>query len=152
MGISSGGMPLLHMATSQSERIRSMVLISATSHFPDQARAIFRDTSFDKMPPDVREMYQECATRGYAQIRQLVEQFKAFYNNYGDVNFTASYLSTILARALIVHGDRDRFSPVEIAVSTYRSIPNAALWIIPGGDHVPTYDYSSLHPYSVAIP
>jgi pimeloyl-ACP methyl ester carboxylesterase len=39
-----------------------------------------------------------------------------------------------------VHGDRDRFFPVEIPVSIYRSIPGAALWIIPGGDHVPIYD------------
>jgi pimeloyl-ACP methyl ester carboxylesterase len=22
----------------------------------------------------------------------------------------------------------------------YRAIPNAALWIVPGGDHVPIYD------------
>ncbi len=140
MGISSGGMTLLHMATSQSKRIESMVLISATSHFPDQARAIFRETSFDRMPHFVREMYRECATRGDVQIRQLVEQFKAFHDNYDDMNFTASDLSTILARTLIVHGDRDRFFPVEIAVSLYRSMPDAALWIVPGGDHVPIYD------------
>jgi pimeloyl-ACP methyl ester carboxylesterase len=128
------------MATSQSKRIKSMVLISATSHFPDQARAIMRKTSFDRMPQYVQEMYQACATGGDEQIRQLVEQFKAFHNNYDDMNFTASHLSTILARTLIVHGDRDRFFPVEIAVSTYRSIPDAALWIIPGRDHVPIYD------------
>jgi pimeloyl-ACP methyl ester carboxylesterase len=140
LGISSGGMILLHMATSQSKRIEAMVLISATSHFSDQARAIFRETSFDRMPQFVREMYRECATRGDAQIRQLVEQFKAFHGNYDDMTFTASHLSTIEARTLIVHGDRDRFFPVEIAVSTYRSIPDAALWIIPGGDHVPIYD------------
>src|SRR5438128_8786808 len=39
MGISSGGMTLLHMATRQPQRIDAMVLISATSHFPEQARA-----------------------------------------------------------------------------------------------------------------
>ena len=140
MGISSGGMILLHMATSQSKRIKSMVLVSATSHFPDQARAIFRETSFDKMPRYVKDMYRECATRGEAQIGQLVEQFKAFHDNYDDMNFAASDLSAIRARTLIVHGDRDRFFPVEIAVSTYRSIPDAALWIVPGGDHVPIHD------------
>jgi pimeloyl-ACP methyl ester carboxylesterase len=56
------------------------------------------------------------------------------------MNFTAQDLSTIAPRALVVHGDRARFFPVEIAVGIYRSIPNAALWIIPGGDHVPIYD------------
>jgi pimeloyl-ACP methyl ester carboxylesterase len=140
MGMSSGGMALLHMATSQPNRIDSMVLISATSHFPDQARAILRGASFEKMPQQVQEMYRECAKRGDAQIRQLITQFNALHKNYDDMNFTAQTMSTITARTLVVHGDRDRFFPVEIPVSIYRSIRNAALWIIPGGDHVPIYD------------
>ena len=35
MGISTGGMTLLHMATTQRERVEAMVLIGATSYFPD---------------------------------------------------------------------------------------------------------------------
>ena len=140
MGISSGGMTLLHLATSQPDRIDSMVLISATSHFPDQARAIMRGASFGTMPPPVQEMYRECAKRGDEQIHQLITQFNALHNNYDDMDFTAQSLSTITARTLVVHGDRDRFFPVEIPVSLYRSIPDATLWIIPGGDHVPIYE------------
>jgi pimeloyl-ACP methyl ester carboxylesterase len=140
MGMSSGGMTLLHMATSQPKRIDSMVLISATSYFPDQARVIMRRASFGTMPQHVQEMYRECAKRGDEQIRQLITQLNALHENYDDMNFTAQSLSTIKARTLVVHGDRDRFFPVEIPVSIYRSIPDAALWIIPGGDHVPIYD------------
>jgi len=140
MGMSSGGMTLLHMATSQPKRIESMVLISATSHFPDQARAIMRRASFSTMPSQVQEMYRGCAKRGDEQIRQLIAQFNALHDNYDDMNFTAQSLSTITARTLVVHGDRDNFFPLEIPVSIYRSIPNAALWIIPGGDHVPIYN------------
>jgi pimeloyl-ACP methyl ester carboxylesterase len=36
-----------------------------------------------------------------------------------------------------VHGDRDEFFPVSISVEMYRAIPGAALWIVPGGGHVP---------------
>jgi pimeloyl-ACP methyl ester carboxylesterase len=140
MGMSSGGMALLHMATSQPKRIGAMVLISATSHFPDQARAIFRGASFERMPEQVQEMYRECAKRGDVQVRQLIAQFNAFHKDHDDMSFTAQRLSTITARTLVVHGDRDRFFPVEIPVSIYRSIPDAALWIIPGGDHVPVFD------------
>jgi len=142
MGMSSGGMTLLHMATSEPKRIDSMVLISTTSYFPDQARAIMRRASFNTMPKQVQEMYRECAKRGDEQIRQLITQFNALHENYDDINFSAQSLSTITARTLVVHGDRDNFFPVEISVSIYRSIPNAALWIIPGGDHVPIYDSS----------
>lgn len=140
MGMSSGGMILLHMATSQPKRIESMVLISTTSHFPNQARGIMRRASFKTMPQQVQEMYRECAKRGDEQIRQLISQFNALHDNYDDMNFTAQSLSTITARTLVVHGDRDNFFPVEIPVNIYRSIPDASLWIIPGGDHVPIYD------------
>ncbi len=147
MGMSTGGMTLLHMATSQPRRIDSIVLISTTSHFPDQARAIMCRASFDTMPQEVREMYRECAKRGDEQIRQLITQFNALHENYDDMNFTAQSLSTITAPTLVVHGDRDNFFPVEIAVCIYRSIPNAALWIIPNGDHVPIYD--SMVPFTL---
>ena len=140
MGMSSGGMTLLHMATTQPSRIDTMVLISATSHFPDQARAIMRRASFNTMPESVRDMYRECAKRGDEQIRHLIAHFNALHENYDDMNFTPQDLSKIMARTLVVHGDRDGFFPVEIPVSLYRGIPDAALWIIPGGDHVPIYE------------
>jgi len=140
IGMSSGGMTLLHMATSQSGRVAAMVLVSATSHFPEQARTIMRSASFDTMPEEVREMYRVCAKRGDTQVRHLITQFNAFSDNYDDMNFTDQILSTVAARTLVVHGDRDRFFPVEIPVSICRSIPNAELWIIPGGDHVPIFD------------
>lgn len=140
MGMSSGGMTLLHMATSQPKRIDSMVLISASTHFPEQARVILRRASFDTMPEPVREMYRECAKRGDEQIRQLITQFNALHANDDDMNFTAHDLAAIEARTLIVHGDRDNFFPVEIPVSMCSAIPNATLWIVPGGDHVPIYD------------
>src|SRR5436309_5552444 len=38
MGISTGGMTLLHMATQQPSRVEAMVLIGATIYFPEQAR------------------------------------------------------------------------------------------------------------------
>lgn len=140
MGMSTGGMVLLHMATRQPKRVDSLVLVSTTTHFPDQARAIMRRVSFDTMPQEVREMYRECAKRGDEQIRQLISQFNAFSENHDDMNFTAQSLSTITAPTLVVHGDRDNFFPLEIAVNMYRSLPNAALWIVPNGDHVPIYD------------
>lgn len=65
--------------------------------------------------------------RGDEQIRELQQQFHIFKDSYDDMNFTPLYLSTIAARTLIVHGDRDPFFPVEIALEMYRSIPGAYL-------------------------
>ena len=46
MGISTGGMTLIHMATREPSRLEAVVLIGATIYFPDEARAIMtRSTS-----------------------------------------------------------------------------------------------------------
>jgi pimeloyl-ACP methyl ester carboxylesterase len=50
MGLSSGGMTLLHMATRQPSRIEAMVLIGATTYFPEQARKILPES----LPPLLR--------------------------------------------------------------------------------------------------
>jgi pimeloyl-ACP methyl ester carboxylesterase len=140
MGMSSGAMTLLHIATQQPERIEAMVLIGGTSSFPEQARAVMRrSSSIDSLPPDVREGYLHCASRGADQARELIAQFSGFKDSYDDMNFTAPYLGTIKARTLIVHGDRDFFFPVSIPVAMYDAIPRSALWIVPNGGHIPVF-------------
>lgn len=140
MGISTGGMTLLHMAIAQPDRIEAMVLISATTHFPDQARAIMRGASLDRMPAPVQQMYRACATRGEQQVRDLIAQFNALADTDDDMNLTAANLSAITGRTLVVHGDRDRFFPTAVAERLHQGIPGASLWIIPGGEHAPLYD------------
>jgi pimeloyl-ACP methyl ester carboxylesterase len=138
VGFSSGAMTLLHLATSSPERLSKMVLVSGTTHFPDQARAILRSFTIQTMPPGVQQMYRQCASRGATQIRSLAAEFRAFGDNYDDMNFKPADLAKIKARTLIIHGDRDPFFPVSIPVAMYQSIPDAELWIVPGGTHSPT--------------
>lgn len=140
MGISTGGMTLIHMATQQSSRVEAMVLIGATIYFPGQARALMSKTTVESLTPDVYVRRREIHKRGDEQIRELQQQFHRFKDSYDDMNFTRPYLSTVSARTLIVHGDRDQFFPVEIPLEMYRSIPEALLWIIPQGGHVPIFD------------
>ena len=137
MGTSTGGMTLLHMATTQPERAEAIVLIGATSYFPDQARDIMRATDPETAPEQAWTRMRQRHTHGDEQIRALWTQFHDFEDDYDDMNFTAPYLSSITARTLIVHGDRDRFFPVDIPVAEYEAIPNSYLWIVPNGGHVP---------------
>lgn len=139
MGISAGGMTLLHLATRYPERVESMVVIGATSHFHQQARDLLRDIGATPPSPDDIAGLQQCAHRGEGQIRDLMRQFIGFKDSYEDMNLTSPHLATIKARTLIVHGDRDEFFPVEIPVDMYASIPGSQLWIVPNGDHVPIY-------------
>ena len=138
MGISTGGMTLLHMASRQPARVEAMVLIGATHYFPEQARQIMQRESERGPTPQDLQYYRECATTD-AQGRALSKQFGDFKDSYEDMNFTPPLLGTIKARTLIVHGDRDEFFPVSIPVEMYRAISGSALWIVPEGDHVPIF-------------
>jgi pimeloyl-ACP methyl ester carboxylesterase len=136
VGISGGGNVLLHTATKQPQRVKAMVLVSATAYFPAQARALMRQYA-ETLPPQEWERLRERHPGGDAQIKVLLESTTAFADSYDDMNFTPPYLSTIQARTLIVQGDRDPFYPVEISVEMAKAIPNASLWIVPNAGHGP---------------
>lgn len=136
VGFSAGGAALLHMATQQRERIQHMVLVAAMHYFPDECRRILRDyLAPDSSAWDWNSLRQR-HVYGDEQIRALLTLFQNQKDSYDDMNFTPPYLSTIAAKTLIVHGDRDPFFPVSIPVEMYQAIPNSSLWIIPNGDHV----------------
>ncbi len=136
VGVSGGGNVLLHMATKQPKRVKAMVLVSATPYFPAQARPIMRQYP-DKLPEQQWELLRRRHPGGDSQIHALLASTRAFADSYDDMNFTPPFLATIRARTLIVQGDRDPLYPVEISVEMARSIPQASLWIIPGGGHGP---------------
>lgn len=139
MGISTGGMTLIHMATQQPDRAEAIVLIGATIYFPEQAREIMRRTSVEGLSERQWEAHRRRHRHGDDQIRSLIDQFHRFKDSYDDMNFTPPYLGTIRARTFVVHGDRDEFFPVSIPLEMYRHIPNAYLWIVPNGGHVPIH-------------
>lgn len=53
--------------------------------------------------------------------------------------FTEETLGTITAKTLIVHGHRDPYYPVELAVELWRGIPESALWVVPYGGRGPIF-------------
>jgi len=136
IGISAGGNALLHIATSQSERVSAMVLVSATPYFPAQARPVMRSYS-DNLPESEWARLRRVHRGGDEQIHALLASTKAFAASYDDMNFTPPHLATIQARTLIVQGDRDPFYPVELSVEMARAIPKSSLWIVPGAGHGP---------------
>jgi len=76
---------------------------------------------------------------GDDQIVALWRQANAFAADYDDMAFTPPRLATIAARTLVVHGDRDPYYPVDLAVEMYTAIPRAYLWVIPNGGHGPIF-------------
>jgi pimeloyl-ACP methyl ester carboxylesterase len=143
MGVSTGGMTLLHMATQQPARVEAFVWIGATTYFPEQAREIMRRSTVESVTPAEWERMRSIHKNGDDQIRALRNEFHNFKDSYEDMNFTPPLLGTISARTLIVHGDRDEFFPVAIPTDAYRAIPHSYLWIVPNGGHVPIVEHAA---------
>jgi pimeloyl-ACP methyl ester carboxylesterase len=139
IGLSGGGITLLHMATSAPSRIEAMVVVSAPSYFPAQARAFQRQFTEEMLGERERDLMRARHAYGEPQIQQLYSQARAFADSYDDVNFTPPYLSTITAETLIVFGDRDPLYPASLATEMHAAIPRASLWIVPKGGHGPIF-------------
>ncbi|OFW40527.1 MAG: hydrolase [Acidobacteria bacterium RIFCSPLOWO2_12_FULL_67_14b] len=139
IGVSAGANTLLHMATQQPARVDALLHVSGTPRFPEPARAIMRTmTEEGRSPAEWAEMRGR-HHHGDDQIRALWRHVREFADDRTDMNFSATTLAAITARTLIVHGDRDPFYPVELALELYRSIPGSALWVVPNGGHGPIF-------------
>ncbi len=135
IGLSGGGNALLHVASAAPARVEAMVLVSATTHFPDQARALQRAFAYEQLPPDHLSAMRARHVHGEPQLQQLLAQAHAFADSRDDLCFSRASLGAIAARTLVVYGDRDPLYPVEIAVELYRGIRDAALWVMPDAGH-----------------
>jgi pimeloyl-ACP methyl ester carboxylesterase len=71
LGISGGGNVLLHMATKRPGRVKAMVLVSATPHFPAQARPIMREYP-NGLPETPWEILRRCHPCGDPQINAIL--------------------------------------------------------------------------------
>ncbi len=138
LGISGGANTLLHMATMQPERIKAMVLVSATPYFPAQARPIMRQYAAN-LPEAQWEVLRRNHPGGDEQIKAILASATSFADSYDDLTFTPPHLATIQARTLIVQGDRDHLYPVEISVEMAKAIPRSSLWIVPNSGHGPVF-------------
>jgi pimeloyl-ACP methyl ester carboxylesterase len=139
IGVSGGGIVLLHMATAEPASIESMIVVSAPPYFPADARAIMRQFSEAALGDAEMTRMRARHAHGEPQIQQLLAMVRGFADTYDDVNFTPPYLSAITADTLIVFGDRDFLYPVSLAVDMQRSIPRSHLWVVPNGPHGPVF-------------
>lgn len=138
MGFSGGGMTLIHMATMHPDRVLSLVLIGAAPYFTNDTRKYMRQINYDYVAesnPGWLEYMQSVQPGGEQQIRNVLTWYPEAAKSYDGMNFTPPYLSTINCPTLIIHGDEDRFFPVDIPVVLHEAIPNSHLWIIPNFAH-----------------
>jgi pimeloyl-ACP methyl ester carboxylesterase len=139
VGLSGGGITLLHLATQQPQRVDAMVVISAPPYFPPQVRAIQRQYSTAMIGDVEMARMRERHRGGNEQIDWIIAQTRTMAETYDDVNFTPPLLGTITARTLIVFGDIDPLYPSSLAFELRTAIPRSSLWVVPNGGHGPVF-------------
>ena len=152
IGLSGGGLVLLHMATAEPASIESMVIVSAPPYFPDEVRRLQRQFSEAMLGEAEMERMRARHKRGETQIQSLLGIVRAMADSYDDVNFTPPYLATITAETLIVFGDRDPLYPVSLAFELKRAIPRSYLWVVPNGGHGPVFGDAAAPFAATALP
>lgn len=139
IGLSGGGIVLLHMATAEPAAVESMVVVSAPPYFPEQTRTAQRQFSEATLGAAEMERMRARHKHGEPQIQQLFAMVHEMADTYDDVNFTPPLLATITAETFIVFGDRDPLYPVSLAFELQQAIPRSYLWVVPNGGHGPVF-------------
>lgn len=152
IGVSGGGIVLLHMATIEPSALTAMVVVSAPPYFPAQARVLMRQMSEATLGEGELARLRRVHVHGEPQIRQLIEMVHGFAGTYDDVNFTPPHLGTITADTLIVFGDRDFLYPVSLAFELHDAIPRSRLWVVPNGAHGPVFGDAAAQFKATALP
>ena len=130
-------MTLLHMATRQPDRIEAMIVIGVGTYIPTECRQILAIVTTDGLPEAAWAQLRAKHRHGDDQIRALYAWIASLADSYNDMTFTPALLATITAPTLVVHGDRDYCFPASMAWDIFQAIPDAALWVVPNGGHVP---------------
>lgn len=137
VGASLGAMTLLRMATRQPNRIGKLIVIGAGTYIPEECRATLASATTDGLSDAAWERLRARHKHGDDQIRALYSWVASLSDSYNDMTFEPPLLATITAPTLVVHGDRDYCFPASMAWDIYQAIPDAALWVVPNGGHVP---------------
>jgi pimeloyl-ACP methyl ester carboxylesterase len=138
IGISGGGQVLLQLATMAPLRIDAMIVVSGAHYFPEQAKAVMRQTTPESAPEAVWTQMRAFHPRGDEQILALWRQAHDFVNG-DDPHFTPAQLAGIRARTLLMHGGADALYPTDVIEELRASIPGAQLWVIPDAGHAPVF-------------
>ncbi|MDP4220040.1 MAG: alpha/beta hydrolase [Bacteroidota bacterium] len=135
LAASSGAMTMLRVARYAPSLVKAMVIDSGTYRIPASAQKYYKDP--DSLSPKLKEYYKKAnEIYGESYWRELAQAFYNFRLPDCDINIPLESLREIVSPTLIVHGDRDIFFPVDIAVDLKMTIPNSELSVFPNTQHI----------------
>jgi pimeloyl-ACP methyl ester carboxylesterase len=131
-------MQLLALALEAPDLARAFVYCAGAHYFSDEVRAWLRaQTPESVVAPERRPAMRARHTAlGSEHWRTVVAAWLALADHGHAEDFPEpGNLHRIRAPTLVVHGDRDRYFPVEVPVELYRLLPDAELCLLPRTGH-----------------
>ncbi|MDI3339595.1 MAG: alpha/beta hydrolase [Sphaerobacter sp.] len=141
VGVSTGAMLLLSLALDAPDLARALVLAGGTYHYDDELRRWWRTMTPESVTSSVERARAVHTALGPDHWRLVAQAWIALSEHPHEVDFPRpEELRTIQAPTLIVHGDRDRYFPVQVPATLYGLLPDAELCILPHTGHFPQAD------------
>jgi pimeloyl-ACP methyl ester carboxylesterase len=145
-GQSTGAMLLLSLALEATTLAGVCILSGATYYFSDELRSWWGQHTPETIvvsEEHVQSLQARHTALGPGQWRDVADAFLGLREHAHSEDFPAAEeLRSIRAPVLIIHGDRDRFFPVEVATGLYRLLANAELCLLPNTGHHPPSELS----------
>lgn len=138
LGYSMGGMTALHVAVRAPERLRSLVVVSATPERQPRlavVRALLDPAAIERSDPRWAAALakRHDPIQGDGAWRRLLPAIVADVEDQRLL--TPAELRAVAVPTLVVVGDRDPFAPVEQAHALSRQVRDGRLLVLPGVGH-----------------
>jgi len=152
LGWSDGGNIALDIAVNHPTLVKKLATTGANIHPLSDPKSITWATHVKAECGPTDKPFADCwppkAREAYLRIAPDPSHFPAFLERVKEMwltqpNMTKEQLATIKAPTLIIAGDHDEIA-IDETVEIFKSIPGAALWIVPNSTHSVPRDRAAL--------
>jgi pimeloyl-ACP methyl ester carboxylesterase len=134
-GASTGGTITLKIASLRPRLVSKMIVLGAQLYYSTKTRDWLRERGLKSPDED------GINDHGLKKAVLLEKQFYHYADMYDELNITPDVLNRFTAKTMIVSGDNDFAAPFLVnALQMYQAIPDAQLWVVPNGSHLPHLD------------
>jgi pimeloyl-ACP methyl ester carboxylesterase len=142
IGFSDGAVIAMTLTIAHPELVRKMIFAGGNVSLEDYRPGVWADLknltgkSIERDYPDFVKDRKKMMPQP-DRWNDFVEKLKHAWLNQTKIE--PAQLKTVKCPVLVVGGDRDQYNAPDNFLSVYKSLPNAALAIIPNSDHIVFY-------------
>jgi pimeloyl-ACP methyl ester carboxylesterase len=128
IGFSYGAELLLQLCSTDSHRIKSMIIIGAEYDFNGKELNL----NYEEFPTEWLLSTRKHSIHGETQVKALIK----LLNNY-EIHLSNEQLSTISTSTLLIYGENDDWFADDLnkIVNLHNNLPDSHIWVVPNKGH-----------------